>query len=451
MSNLFFRFCNPRLAFFLPAVVTVLGILLFEFGLLGRWFYALPIACSVLSLGAYRVYQLNAKFCDQIREITQKAREGNLSEPRIKPIPEGLVASGIAQDINEILNQVSTVYSEFIEAFRRIESGRPYRKALAGGLRGENGRMITVMNATLQGFLTGLEDRKKAEVISRIQVLGIRTISKDLSAEKERTYEQAAKTRKLLDAFQQMLDDMFAFLNLMKSMSESFASIKERAEHVLGAVQVLAQSQQETIKVTEEIVKIAKQTNLLSLNASIEAARAGEAGRGFGVVANEVSKLAESTEQASRRIIEITQALALEGNELQIDAEATVQTVKASEHLLSDTKNIFEVLSQNATNTNSEVESIAKQVLATSMAVGIMVSKLEGAYLPAIHAMNGMVPPENERMQLPDHQYSCVKLSEAMQYVHDMLATMKAANEEEVFGSFEKMERISAELLQAVA
>lgn len=62
---------------------------------------------------------------------------------------------------------------------------------------------------------------------------------------------------------------------------------------------------QSTSEILELIRRVAKQTNLLGLNAAIEAARAGEHGRGFSVVAGEVRKLADESNRSANDISRI--------------------------------------------------------------------------------------------------------------------------------------------------
>ncbi|WP_121012011.1 methyl-accepting chemotaxis protein [Hydrogenivirga caldilitoris] len=81
-------------------------------------------------------------------------------------------------------------------------------------------------------------------------------------------------------------------------------------------VQECAKYMEELSKLTENLMKISKQSNLLALNAAIEAARVGEAGKGFAVVATEFRKLADNTSKLSKEIKtivdQLTKALSVE-------------------------------------------------------------------------------------------------------------------------------------------
>ena len=106
------------------------------------------------------------------------------------------------------------------------------------------------------------------------------------------------------------------------------------------------------------ITSIAEETNLLSLNASIEAARAGEQGSGFAVVAGQIKKLAEQSNDSAKYIDKIIEALLEESScAVQVMDEVKEIMMKQSEHL-AETKDCFGEVSHNVEVTQSEISNI---------------------------------------------------------------------------------------------
>jgi methyl-accepting chemotaxis protein len=87
--------------------------------------------------------------------------------------------------------------------------------------------------------------------------------------------------------------------------------VRTIVEQAAGQVRELNTTATDINKFVVSVGRIAEQTNLLSLNAAIEAARAGEAGRGFGVVASEVRKLADQTQAAADDVVKMTEAVTM--------------------------------------------------------------------------------------------------------------------------------------------
>jgi methyl-accepting chemotaxis protein len=104
--------------------------------------------------------------------------------------------------------------------------------------------------------------------------------------------------------------------NITEKNNENIFTLREHTKEVektvtntITIMDELNKKGEEVEKITKVLGELASQTNILALNASIEAARAGEHGKGFGVVAEEVKKLAVQSSQYSQEIDKIIQSL----------------------------------------------------------------------------------------------------------------------------------------------
>ena len=137
----------------------------------------------------------------------------------------------------------------------------------------------------------------------------------------------------------------------------------------------------EQIKSMEDILalinQITKKTALLSLNASIEAARAGEAGRGFSVVAGEISSLADQTSQATQSISSIIDNITDRISKTGEATQSLLDRTGEQEKLVMQTAEQFRIMDEATRNATTKAQELEKSVEQLDVSNKVIVESIQ--------------------------------------------------------------------------
>ena len=266
----------------------------------------------------------------------------------------------------------------------------------AKNLSGTSSTLLELSNVLSKSSETTLEESVSASRESEETSENVREIAGEAA-------RASAGAKELSATADLMGSNMNTVIGAVGEMNESISKITAdtrlsktvageaigKATAAMNAMDALGASVKEVGQFTDVIKTIAKNTNMLALNASVEASRAGEAGKGFAVVAGEVKQLAtqsaSNANDISRRIENIQTETANAINVIR-EISAIITKISDSANSISESVERQIKVSEKLADTAKQTNTGAQQVV---HAIGDVAASIQSSAKHADIAADG--------------------------------------------------------------
>lgn len=285
----------------------------------------------------------------------------------------------ISKPVVELTTQIKKIEEGFLEVHFTEKSNISEINSLRNAFK----KMVSNLNILISGISSASKEIDEMSALmyseasesfekSEYTQKSISNINVNIKNQADNTNYAAAEIKSLaaqIATTREHSNNVYNFLDRLNSSAErgksqmdkleanstlNLQSISKMNEMIVG----LQTQMQQINSITATIQSIAKQTQLLSLNARIEASRAGESGKGFAVVAEEIKELSNQTNSQAGVIRKMIESIVQNSNNLSMGFEEVSTGTDSQNSCISETKECFQHIQKNINNINTRLYNI---------------------------------------------------------------------------------------------